>query len=1247
MVKKLILTLGLAIVMLGGLFAVIAFADGPVFDLDQGDENFRVIGENTLDWLGEVASGDVNDDGVSDLIIGATGYDHAGMNDAGLVTVIWGGADLSGTLDLNSTGQMADLIIYGGEESAVVGHAVDSGDWNHDGVDDIVIGADGVSNWQGAVYVITGSSSLSHTIYLTDTTASHLTVYGQFDGDRLGRTVAIGDVNGDEWQDLIIGSYWADPSGRPRAGTVYVIFGSSEVSGTIDLSAGDEADVTIYGALTEDWTGRWVDHGDINGDGVQDILIGASRGDVPGRTDAGKVVVIYGGEAISSTSPITIDLASRNIVSEGLGLVFYGVDEYDGTGFFVSSGNVNGDTGPQGQDYDDLIVTAYRDGHNEDGEAYIIYGGPAITSGVTITPGTWGINISDCVDVTIYPGATGDRLGRSAASSDFNGDGYADVMVGAPRVDRTATITDVGHTYVIYGAPSLSATINVSPTSNVDILVIGDDVQDESGRACGAGDLNDDGVDDLIIGAAMALSETGEVYAVWGPKATSISLEPASTIITGGHSVAYAVTATNAYTQSYDATNYLTSYDSDDAAGGSWSDNAYTAGNDGTWIITATHRGLIDTAELIVDGTAPVITEVGVTSDDEDHFHDPGLTAEGGKVYFNSLAGEGTGQMLTVAVTMTEADPISLTGGSAFGSIPQADTDGADGWTVTYTVSLEPGDQTGIPFTVTDQVWLTDQAVIDFIEDNDPPTGTVTAPAGQYVNSVQPEFASAAGDAKSGVASVLFQYRLSGTGVYTDVSTATAKPYQAEWGSESLTDGQTHDLRVIVTDNVGNVYTSEAITVTCDITAPESGASSPEYTNSSPIAVEWTATDGTSGVASTALYVRAEGGSWADSGLPAQAGTNGTFTYTPSADGTYYFQTVSTDNAGNQETVPSGDTGTGDDSTAYDTTDPTGSVTAPTGPYVNDTQPEFTADADDATSGVASVLFQYGLSGTGVYTDVSTDTAAPYQAVWGSESLTDSLTYNLRVMITDNAGNDYTSDVVTVTCDSSMPTMETIAEAEGQYYTSAPVFSNFGFDDNDDLDDGWYQIDSHAGTWTALFTDVSGPSWDDDGWAIPGFDALSEGSHTIYFRASDDVGNEMGAGGEWSWQFYKDTTIPSASVVTPTGTQTSISVIQGTATDNDGAGLSKVELQVTDGTNYLQPDDSWTTSEAWLTPTGLESWSYDTSGVSWAEIEYTARVRTTDQVGNVGVDTSTFTYEVPAGPTQYIYLPILCKGFHQ
>ena len=106
------------------------------------------------------------------------------------------------------------------------------------------------------------------------------------------------------------------------------------------------------------------------------------------------------------------------------------------------------------------------------------------------------------------------------------------------------------------------------------------------------------------------------------------------------------------------------------------------------------------------------------------------------------------------------------------------------------------------------------------------------------------------------------------------------------------------------------------------------------------------------------------------------------------------------------------------------------------------------------------------------------------------------------------------------------PSMEGIVEAEALFYSEAPILSNFGFDDNVALDDGWYQIDSYTGIWTTLFKNVSGKVWDKDGWMIPVFQSLSDGSHTIYFKADDDAGNRAGQSGEWSWHFFKDTTSP-------------------------------------------------------------------------------------------------------------------------
>lgn len=119
----------------------------------------------------------------------------------------------------------------------------------------------------------------------------------------------------------------------------------------------------------------------------------------------------------------------------------------------------------------------------------------------------------------------------------------------------------------------------------------------------------------------------------------------------------------------------------------------------------------------------------------------------------------------------------------------------------------------------------------------------------------------------------------------------------------------------------------------------------------------------------------------------------------------------------------------------------------------------------------------------------------------------------------------------TIQLDCTYPTMEPIAPTEGGWYNAAPVFSNFGFDDNLNLDLAEYKID--GGAWNTIFTGINSASWDSDGWVLPGFadPGLSQGSHTVYFRVKDDAGNWNGEGGSqpnlYSWQFNKDTVPPA------------------------------------------------------------------------------------------------------------------------
>jgi len=145
-----------------------------------------------------------------------------------------------------------------------------------------------------------------------------------------------------------------------------------------------------------------------------------------------------------------------------------------------------------------------------------------------------------------------------------------------------------------------------------------------------------------------------------------------------------------------------------------------------------------------------------------------------------------------------------------------------------------------------------------------------------------------------------------------------------------------------------------------------------------------------------------------------------------------------------------------------------------------------------------------------------------------SSALADGDSHYFHISSVDKAGNwQSTVHLGPFFIDSTPPTMEAIAEPEGLYYNTAPLLSNLGFDDTIALDDGWYQMDSYSGNWTVLFTNDEDTSWSAN-WTIPDFTGLNEGSHTIYFKASDDIGNVEGEAGEWSWQFYKDTISPAA-----------------------------------------------------------------------------------------------------------------------
>ena len=209
------------------------------------------------------------------------------------------------------------------------------------------------------------------TFNLSDLNGSNgFAINGIADGDSSGYSVSSGgDVNGDGFDDLIIGAYSADPNGINRAGQSYVVFGSnSGFSAGLNLSALNGSNgFAINGIAEDDNSGFWVSSaGDINGDGIDDLIIGARSADPNGINRAGQSYVVFG-----SNSGFGADL-NLSALNGSNGFAINGIAANDESGYSVSSaGDVNGDG------IDDLIIGAFAadpNGISGAGQSYVLFG---------------------------------------------------------------------------------------------------------------------------------------------------------------------------------------------------------------------------------------------------------------------------------------------------------------------------------------------------------------------------------------------------------------------------------------------------------------------------------------------------------------------------------------------------------------------------------------------------------------------------------------------------------------------------------------------------------------------------------------------------------------------------------------------------------------------------------------------------------------------------------------------------------
>ena len=459
--------------------------------LSSSDASF--LGERADSYAGYSVSsaGDVDGDGFGDLVIGAA-HDSQVALLAGKVYLVLG--DAAGW-SMDSSLTAADASFLGEAYHDQAGICVaGAGDLDGDGHADLLIGARGngeAASNAGQIYVVFGGAGgWIADMPLGSADASFL---GEDVDDTAGYSVAgVGDVDGDGFDDALLSGHLSDENGS-NAGQAYLVLGRA-TGWSMDTSLA-AADASFIGEAADDMAGVVVaGAGDVDADGHQDMLIGATYNDEVG-TDAGQAYLVLGGPSgWALDTPLAAVDAS-----------FVGESAEDRAASAVASaGDADGDG------YDDILVGARGndDAGADAGKVYLLLGGP----------GSWAMDTSlAAADASFLGEAAGDLIGSQiAGGGDVNADGHDDFVMGTWSNDEAAS--QAGQVWLILGR-SGSWPLDESLTA-ADASFLGEATIDWAGWSLSiSADLNGDGGEDIVIGAPSSSEagvEAGQTYVLFG-----------------------------------------------------------------------------------------------------------------------------------------------------------------------------------------------------------------------------------------------------------------------------------------------------------------------------------------------------------------------------------------------------------------------------------------------------------------------------------------------------------------------------------------------------------------------------------------------------------------------------------------------------------------------------------------------------------------------------------------------------------
>jgi hypothetical protein len=384
-------------------------------------------------------------------------------------------------------------------------------DFNGDDLPDLAVGVPGMitgDDEQGAVVVLYGTArggiSPTGSQLFTETTAD--VGAAPHGWDLFGWTLAVGDFDGDGFDDLAAAAPGASVGGVPQSGAVIVVYGSADGLGRRPNQLFTQQNLGLLGNQTEGGIfGGALAAGDLGGSAADELTIGAYWADVGTRHAAGLVAVLYG-----AAGGLTTGQATQAITQDTPGVGSF-TEPFDNFGAALTIGNIDGGTR-------DLVIGAPSEtvGHvGGAGTVHVLFGTPEGITGIgsaMFHQGVTGIG-SEPED--------GDRFAQTLATGDFDADGHDDLAVGAPG-ESVGAVRLAGAVNVIYAAPGGLNTGRVSQLFTQGTTGIGSDpeLEDEFGFALAAGDFDGDGADDLAVGVQFESVGTsggaGVVHTVYG-----------------------------------------------------------------------------------------------------------------------------------------------------------------------------------------------------------------------------------------------------------------------------------------------------------------------------------------------------------------------------------------------------------------------------------------------------------------------------------------------------------------------------------------------------------------------------------------------------------------------------------------------------------------------------------------------------------------------------------------------------------